>query len=245
MNAPMIRLDLLNPRLRVVEGGSVGGVATKKSKEKTPETTARGPSSVAGPIQRHPFACSVVVPKPETTDGANARALARWLNAAADVLEWNNSAFLEVYGDDAGRIADVTRDKVRRLWAIHTGMGAGSAKDRDPTVRERVVDVCRYAVNQCDKTSLDAPVSAFLGVARSVVGMLTKDLSEDELARLNGNLEALATALRAMHRGKRKRQGEPTTEQALGSLFEALEMPVNAAAFKRTKARRKQRKGVP
>jgi len=33
MNAPAIRLDLLNPRLRTVKGGSVGIVATKNPKD--------------------------------------------------------------------------------------------------------------------------------------------------------------------------------------------------------------------
>jgi hypothetical protein len=50
MNAqftPGIRLDLLNPRLRVVEGGSVGGVATRK-KAKIVSASTKAQEAVAG-----------------------------------------------------------------------------------------------------------------------------------------------------------------------------------------------------
>ncbi len=55
MNAATIRLDLLNPRLRVVEGDSVGNVATKNDKERWEVPAKRWPSWEASEPAAHKF----------------------------------------------------------------------------------------------------------------------------------------------------------------------------------------------
>jgi hypothetical protein len=249
MNAPAIRLDLLRPRLRVVEAVpsksetpklSLGGISTQGGQTSMPKKPS-APKDDNKP--RNGLALALPETQPEHPQAVKARELAKALTVWADTLD--GKVDLESFPMFQGRNEQVKADiaaSVEGMWRLYLGQKDRDQKEHDHAVRMAIDDACRAVVKIYKLDTLPDASKALPGAVQWVLGRLETLLGPAEVELAKANAKAIETLIGAVIPGRSKPRGTVTIEQATEALFLAMNIPCTFDTFKRARDRSKARK---